>query len=30
MRFCRMVTMKHHHVRGPEETVFDLSPLVPT
>ena len=25
----RMVTMKHHHARGPEETVCDLPPLVP-
>ena len=25
-----MVTMKHHHARGPEETVFDLPLLVPT
>jgi hypothetical protein len=24
-----MVTMKHHHARGPEETVRDLPPLVP-
>src|ERR1017187_8605287 len=24
-----MVTMKHHHARGPEETVCDLPPLVP-
>jgi integrase len=24
-----MVTMKHHHLRGPEETVCDLPPLVP-
>src|ERR1700694_5087117 len=21
--------MKHHHARGPEETVFDLPPVVP-
>jgi hypothetical protein len=25
-----MVTMKHHHARGPEETVCDLPPVVPT
>jgi len=24
-----MVTMKHHHARGPEETVCDLPPVVP-
>jgi hypothetical protein len=24
-----MVTMKHHHARGPEETVCDLPLLVP-
>jgi hypothetical protein len=24
-----MVTMKHHHARGPEETVYDLPLLVP-
>src|ERR1019366_8309587 len=24
-----MVTRKHHHARGPEETVCDLPPLVP-
>src|SRR5712692_1344773 len=24
-----MVTMKHHHARGPEETVLDLPPVVP-
>jgi hypothetical protein len=24
-----VVTMKHHHARGPEETMCDLPPVVP-